>query len=69
MHVPFILHPHLLQAMAGIFAALASFISLAAASTNPVNSAYGYFGMALLVSLLCLLSFLVMLRLVSVHKV
>lgn len=53
------------QAMAGIFAAVASLISLAAASTNPVNSAYGYFGVALLVSLLCLISFIVMLRLVS----
>ena len=51
--------------MAGIFAAVASLISLAAASTNPVNSAYGYFGVALLVSLLCLISFIVMLRLVS----
>lgn len=53
--------------MAGIFAALASFISLAAASTNPVYSAYGYFGVALFVSLLCLLSFVVMLRLVSAY--
>ena len=54
--------------MAGIFAALASFISLTAASTNPINSAYGYFGVALLVSLLCLISFFLMLKLVRVQK-
>ena len=54
--------------MAGIFAAVASLISLAAASSNPVNSAYGYFGVALLVSLLCLISFIVMLRLVSMKS-
>ena len=51
--------------MAGIFAAIASLISLAAASSDPVHSGYGYFGVALFVSLLCLLSFIVMLKLVS----
>ena len=53
--------------MAGIFAAVASLIALAAASTNPIHSAYGYFGVALLIAVLCLLSFIVMLKLVSLY--
>ena len=53
--------------MAGIFAAVASLISTAAVSNSAVNSAYGYFGVALLVVIFCLLSFILMLKLVSVY--
>lgn len=57
--------PPSLQAMAGIFAAVASLISLAAVSNKAVESAYGYFGVALLVVIFCLFSFYLMLKLVS----
>ena len=60
-------HTHMptVQAMAGIFAAVASLISLAAVSNKAVESAYGYFGVALLVVIFCLFSFVLMLKLVS----
>lgn len=54
--------------MAGIFAAVASLISSAAVSNDSINSAYGYFGVALLVIIFCLLSFSLMLRLVSEYN-
>jgi hypothetical protein len=55
--------------MAGIFAAVASLISLAAVSNKAVDSAYGYFGVALLVIIFCLFSFFLMLKLVSSQAV
>ena len=62
--LPACLHPSG-QAMAGIFAAVASLISLVAVSNKAVESAYGYFGVALLVIIFCLFSFFLMLKLVS----
>jgi len=54
------------QACAGIFAALALIISIASTSNDSKTSALGYFGVAVLVVVICLLTFFVLLRLVSV---
>ena len=57
------------QAFAGIFAALASIISIAAggnADHLSRGSVFGYFSVAVVIILLCLLSFIPLLRLVSV---
>ena len=62
------------QAVAGVFAALASILFMVIASnvdkdedisTSTRNSAYGYFGTACFVLLLCLLSILILNRMVS----
>lgn len=51
--------------MAGIFAALAMILSKAVASGNSTRSSYVYFSVAVLVILVCLVTFIFMMRLVS----
>ena len=51
--------------MAGIFAAVALIISKAVVSGDSTKSTYVYFAVAVIVILICLLTFLLMMRLVS----
>lgn len=51
--------------MAGIFAAIAMIISKAVASGDSKKSSYVYFSLAILVILICLVTFILMMRLVS----
>ena len=59
-------HPTYPQACAGIFPAVALIISIASTSNDTQTSALGYFVVAALVVVTCLLTFFVLLRLVSV---
>ena len=62
---------HRLQAVAGVFAAVASLLSQVASSSvhgeqNPItDSAYGYFSLACVVLILCLASVFLLSKMVS----
>ena len=64
LHPLIVVNSFFLQACAGVFAAVAQILTLAATNSHITNSAIAYFSTGLFIIILCLLSFFIMMRLV-----